>query len=55
MISCLYTFVGPPLAPQNFRVTSIVDDLRPEFYGHAVITLEWETPEGSIFTHVAIQ
>jgi serine/threonine protein kinase len=37
-----------PLAPGNFRVTSIVDDLRPEFFGHAVISLEWDMAEGAV-------
>ena len=46
MVSCLYMSTGPPATPQNFRVTSIVDDPRPEFYGHAVISLEWDPPEG---------
>lgn len=38
--------LGPPLAPQNFRYTKIAEDLRPNFTGSAVITLEWDTPDG---------
>ena len=44
-VSCLYTSTGPPSAPQNFQLC-IADDLRPEFYGHAILTLKWDTPEG---------
>ena len=38
--------VAPPSAARNFTVASIVDDTRPGFYGHAVIGLEWDLPEG---------
>ena len=33
------------VAPRNLRDTAIVDDPRPRFLGHAVITLEWDPPE----------
>lgn len=40
--------LGFPSAPRNLRSTSVVDDpRRPDFLGHAVITLEWDTPRES--------
>lgn len=34
-----------PSAPQNLKYSSVVEDLRPGFVGHAVVTLEWDRPE----------
>ena len=50
MVSFMCTSAGPPSAPQNFKVVSILDDPRPEFYGYAVISLEWDPPEGTVLT-----
>ena len=42
-----YNSTELPSAPQNFKETSIIDDPREGFLGHAVITFEWELPEQS--------
>ena len=46
---CLVRYSGGvvPSAPRNLEVSSVVDDPRPGFLGHAVITLEWDLPEQS--------
>lgn len=47
--------LGPPLAPRNFKLKDIVDDLRHGYSGSAVISLEWEPPEGksqNLLSHV---
>ena len=42
---------GAASAPRNLRATSVIDDPRPEFLGHAVITLEWDPPESEFQDH----
>ena len=42
------SLLGPPGAPNNLRSVSVVDDPRPGFPGHAVVTLEWDIPEEGI-------
>ena len=44
----------PPSAPQNFERTATVDDPRPGFFGHAVVTLEWDRPQDSNSLHVLL-
>jgi hypothetical protein len=42
---CVHGVADPPSSPRNFEQISTVDDPRPGFLGHAVITLEWDPPQ----------
>ena len=42
----VYVLLEPPSAPRNFKLAEIVDDLRHGYSGSAVITLNWEPPDG---------
>ena len=45
----MYTipFAEVPSPPRNFKQVSVAEDIRPGFFGHAVINFEWDVPERS--------